>query len=107
MNIHVSPQYTDDVRAFFERYDLHTCVAGNAPSISLLPKERRVCRFCKGSYPNVTFKKNAHLLPEFLGNRTLLSDFECDVCNAYFSKFENDFANRVAIGRTVHGIKGK
>jgi hypothetical protein len=73
----------------------------------LKPKNQRFCRFCGKTYPEVKFKKQAHFIPEFLGNKNLLNDFECDVCNQEFSVFENDFANYLGTFLTFAGIKGK
>ncbi len=39
------------------------------------------CRFCMKSYPSTTFKNKAHAIPDFIGNRTLVSFVECDSCN--------------------------
>lgn len=61
--------------------------------IILKDSEDKVCRFCKKIYPTVKFKNISHTIPEFIGNKTLFSAFECDDCNHFFSKFENEFAN--------------
>ncbi len=56
----------------------------------------RVCRFCGKAKPAVSFKKEAHVVPQFLGNRFLLSAQECDICNKLFGDlYENDFANYI------------
>lgn len=67
----------------------------------------RTCRFCKLSYPERTFKKDAHVIPHFLGNKYLVSEFECDTCNELFSGYENDLANWIGITRSVAQTKGK
>lgn len=69
--------------------------------------ETKKCRFCKKTYPDVKFKKEAHAIPEFMGNNLLFSKFECDSCNSYFSKFENEMANYMLPHSTLGGIKGK
>ena len=57
-------------------------------------KKDRTCRFCKVLFSKEEkFKSKAHLFPQLIGNKYLLSDFECDKCNSLFSKFENDLAN--------------
>ncbi|XDD49692.1 HNH endonuclease [Leptospira sp. WS92.C1] len=66
------------------------------------------CRFCNLEIPNTTFKKIAHPIPEFLGNRQYLTKSECDRCNEYFDKnLENHFANYLGLERTLTGTKGK
>jgi hypothetical protein len=52
------------------------------------------CRFCSKSSPEVSFQTEAHAIPMFIGNKKLLSAYECDSCNKdYFNKFETEFAN--------------
>lgn len=61
-------------------------VYGNVPN--------RKCRFCGKTPPKVSFEKDAHLIPQFFGNRYLLSGVECDACNEFFSTtYENSFSN--------------
>lgn len=69
--------------------------------------ETKKCRFCKKSYPDVKFKKEAHAIPEFMGNNKLFAKYECDSCNSYFAKFENEMANYMLPHSTFAGIKGK
>lgn len=73
----------------------------------LLPKRERVCRFCGKGYPAVKFNSDAHLIPESLGNKEMLSDFECDKCNHFFGKKESDLANFLGIARSLAKIQGK
>ena len=69
----------------------------------LTPKKNRVCRFCGAVYSTVErFKSKAHLLPELIGNKNLLSDFECDKCNSLFGRYENDLANFLGASRAFH-----
>jgi hypothetical protein len=49
-------------------------------------KNLKKCRFCKKSFPEVKFNKVAHCIPECLGNRKLISYYECDSCNDKFGK---------------------
>ncbi|OQP52816.1 hypothetical protein A4H97_24260 [Niastella yeongjuensis] len=75
----------------------------------LKDKRSRVCRFCHRKYQHsiVTFSNDAHVFSELLGNRYLVSDFECDECNFIFSKYESDLANFLGIVRTVQSVKAK
>jgi len=53
--------------------------------------ETQRCRFCGKSFPIVSFNSDAHAIPHFIGNRILKSLYECDKCNHYFSKMEEQF----------------
>jgi hypothetical protein len=44
-----------------------------------------VCTFCGGAFPTVTFRNDSHAFPAALGNRDLLSNEECDGCNALYA----------------------
>lgn len=55
-----------------------------------VPKNKRTCIFCGLGAPNTTFKKDAHLISQCLGNKKLLSYRECDECNEFFGRYEND-----------------
>lgn len=71
-------------------------------------KDRRVCRFCHQTTPTVTFDKEAHVVPQLLGNRSLLSVYECDVCNQKFGTgIENDLGNWTKPYRTVLLVPGQ
>ncbi|WP_185641271.1 HNH endonuclease [Burkholderia stagnalis] len=66
------------------------------------------CRFCGGSAPDVSFRLEAHAIPESLGNRALVSRYECDTCNSFFgSTIENDFGNWSKPMRTFARRQGK
>lgn len=66
------------------------------------------CRFCKRKHPDVSFKTEAHALPQFIGNRYLLSYYECDSCNKLFSEtIENETANFMKLLHTTYGVKGE
>lgn len=70
-------------------------------------REKKVCRFCHRDSSSTTFRKDAHLLPEFMGNNILFSYFECDQCNSLFSKYETAFSNFFHINHTFAHLKGK
>ncbi|HKM70415.1 MAG TPA: DUF2934 domain-containing protein [Stellaceae bacterium] len=68
----------------------------------------QTCRFCGKSSPEVTFKMDAHAIPESLGNKSLFSAYECDTCNKLFGEtIENDFGNWSKPLRTFARIRGK
>ncbi len=71
-------------------------------------KHNRRCRFCGRSKPDVTFRMDAHALPECIGNKGLLTFYECDECNRLFGHgCENDFGNWSLPMRTMARISGK
>ncbi|MBH0022516.1 hypothetical protein I6F40_19580 [Pseudoalteromonas sp. SWXJ133] len=68
----------------------------------------RTCRFCGKTHPEVSFKKVAHAIPELLGNKSIASAYECDICNKEFGDgIENDLGNWSKPMRTLIRIKGK
>ncbi len=62
------------------------------------------CRFCHRTKPTVTFSKDAHLVPAFVGNKTLFSRYECDDCNDRFSQFEDDLAKMTMGDRAISQV---
>lgn len=101
-------EYNDQADAFFKIYKIEQMLLFHDSKERVLkPKKDRVCRFCGKSFPDVTFKNKAHLIPQLLGNKKLLSDFECDICNKKFGCFENELANYIGITRTITGLTGK
>lgn len=70
--------------------------------------KNRTCRFCGKQSPEVSFKKVAHAVPELLGNKSILSAYECDTCNKGFGQgIENDLGNWSKPMRTFIRIRGK
>ena len=59
------------------------------------------CRFCLRGKLEVTFGKDAHVVPAFVGNKVLFSRYECDDCNARFSEFEDDLAKMTIRARAI------
>jgi len=72
-------------------------------------KKKRVCRFCgKSLSTGATFKNEAHAISEALGNKTVIFNEECDICNSYFDQtIERDFITYLNIFRTFFGILNK
>jgi hypothetical protein len=68
----------DDLTPVFRFYDETYDMVGHyflrpGRKVYLGEKESHQCRFCGKSSPDVTFIKDAHAVPECLGNTTLLS----------------------------------
>jgi hypothetical protein len=100
-------EYSDALENFLSHYSPDVIVLATTARFYLKKRQDRVCRFCLKKMPDVTFKKEAHVLPELMGNRNIIHDSECDVCNEKFSKYESDLASFLGMMRTADGIKGK
>lgn len=71
-------------------------------------KDEKTCRFCHKKKPEVSFSNVSHAIPQFLGNNELISLFECDNCNSFFSlNLENHLDNFTKPLRTLAQVKGK
>ncbi|MDE5789688.1 MAG: hypothetical protein K2H96_00465 [Muribaculaceae bacterium] len=70
-------------------------------------EKKCVCRFCGKRIPETRFRKKAHALSESIGNKYIINNEECDNCNEYFSKIEEDFYRRHAAILSIYNIKGK
>ncbi len=102
------PDLMSEAGNFFTVYDLiNTDFATEKSSTKLKEGDKRVCRFCNQSIPKVSFKKEAHTIPEFLGNTGSISDFECDTCNKHFGKLENQLSNFLGPMVTLSRTRGK
>lgn len=68
----------------------------------------RVCRFCGQGKPLVTFRSISHAVPEFLGNKSILSLNECDECNQRLAdRYEDHLSKWTLLGRAASQVKGK
>ena len=68
----------------------------------------RICRFCGKGSPDTTFKNTAHAVPEFLGNRIIISLNECDSCNASLATNYEDHLSKWSLSaRALSQIRGK
>jgi len=101
---------TDEALSFYgQNYQLlGQWILQSGKKITLGDKVKRICRFCGGVAPKVSFKLAAHAIPELLGNKSLFSCYECDRCNQFFGKgIENDLGNWSKPMRTLQKIRGK
>jgi len=105
--INLDEQNLGKAKHFFSIYDAEILICDSAEKTYLGTRNLKACRFCKNTIPEVTFKKDAHVIPQFLGNKNLLSYFECDECNKYFCGLEDSFANYLGLTRSFTGIKGQ
>lgn len=71
-----------------------------------IPKKHRKCIFCGNE--NAKFVKVAHAVSETIGNKSLISHFECDECNQQFGKmFEDDLGKYMLPYKVVTNTFGK
>lgn len=92
---------------FLSLYEIDKIIS-DADEITFLGSGKfRKCRYCLNGEPEVSFHMDAHVIPQFMGNRNLLSYFECDTCNSLFSKYEDSFARFLGLSRTFAQIKGQ
>jgi hypothetical protein len=71
-------------------------------------KANKKCRYCNKTIKDVTFRNDDHAIPEFIGNRTLYSHYECDICNSKFSRLlESHMANYMNFLHTFSQVRGK
>ena len=68
----------------------------------------RTCRYCGRGTPTVSFANTAHAVPEFLGNRSILSLNECDECNHYLANnYEDHLSKWSLFARAASNVAGK
>ncbi len=79
----------------------------NGVKLYLGDSKNKICRYCNKGSNQTTFKKKAHIIPEFMGNKYCFSNFECDVCNDKFGNWEDSLANFAGIYNTLSTLKGK
>lgn len=104
------PQFTEQAKFSKDKYDLVDFVFPGMDRFArrnLKGYSSRTCRFCGRSYPDTAFANDSHLLPKLIGNTNLYSEFECDDCNAFISKFENDLASYLGVSRSIVGLQGE
>lgn len=92
---------------FHEVYEPDMIVRHPEKKPKLMPRAKRACRFCFQEYPAVTFRKTAHMLPQFMENKNIVHDCECDSCNVLFGTYEDSFSKFMGMHRTTEFIKGQ
>ncbi len=71
-------------------------------------KAPRRCRVCPPDAGAQTYKKDAHIIPQALGNRALQTWEECDACNEHVgSPLEDALVKSLALVRALCPIKSK
>ena len=91
-----------------EIYDIKVYNQDTTDKIGEKDKYKRICRYCKKSYPEVSFKKVAHTISESFGNKNIITNDECDSCNQLFGDtIESDFIRIFDFPRVIFHIIGK
>jgi len=92
----------------FNTYSISVFDENTKKSIGELDKNLRICRFCGKKSPDVTYINISHAISETLGNKKIIANEECDICNTNFGQgIEQEFASYLSIYRTFFGVKGK
>ncbi len=98
----------DRYKNFFDNYESENGIICNQKSKTYYENgESYLCRFCGKNKPEVKFSKDAHIIPQLLGNRYLLSKFECDNCNSQFGKYEEALSSYLGFFRTFVQLKNR
>lgn len=101
-------QIDDLFEGFLFLYDVRVFDKNTKKTIGEKDKTERLCRFCGKKAPEVTFKSLAHALSEALGNKQIVLNEECDMCNNKFgTKVEIDLIKYLRFYCVFYGIKGK
>lgn len=71
-------------------------------------KNKRRCRICGESMPTVSYSRDAHTISEGLGNKSIITNDECDKCNEDLGReIEQDLMTYLSPMRTFMSVKGK
>jgi len=103
-------QKTKDALRFYEQNysTIRQWILQPGKKVILRASQPSVCRFCCLRAPEVTFKSEAHAIPECTGNKSLITGYEWDDCNQFFGVgIENDFGNWSKAQRALSGVRGK
>ncbi|SHM93537.1 HNH endonuclease [Mucilaginibacter sp. OK098] len=106
----VKEQHEQSLGNLLQRYQAKGKATHFNQRIGEPDKSKRICRFCKRSMPDVSFKNVAHAIAEALGNKTLILNEECDTCNAEFGSDTGIEKNLITFLKpfiTVFGLTGK
>jgi hypothetical protein len=104
--------YDDAVSYYTERYDEVVRLPFVHESKIRLQdhadESGRRCRYCGRGEPDVSFNSVAHAVPEFLGNRDILSMNECDACNTFLANnYEDHLSKWSLFARATSQVRGK
>lgn len=108
LNNEESPALAEQYSEILKYYTVDFFSGDESRWIGESEKKRRICRFCGKSEPDTSFKMKAHALSEFLGNKQIILNEECDQCNTWFGKeLEPDFQEWIKSILVFGKISGK
>lgn len=71
-------------------------------------KSKRKCRFCGKMMPDASYSKVAHTISEAFGNKSIITNDECDKCNEDLGRnIEQDLIVYLSPLRTFMSVNGK
>lgn len=105
----VLQKYNDIFSSVMSEYTIFTYHGRKKRFYGEPDQAKRVCRFCHSDMSSgATFHQKCHTISESLGNKTIMTNEECDTCNNTFGNtIEQDFADSLLTERCFFGIKGK
>ncbi|MDY4366549.1 MULTISPECIES: HNH endonuclease [Pectobacterium] len=65
------------------------------------------CIFCNKNYSEKLFNSEAHVISEFLYNKSIFHYNECNDCNDKFKNIERDFSNLIEMDKSLLSMYGK
>lgn len=106
-------KFKEDIcKGIFDNYSITYYPDGNKQiKIGEQDRKKRICRFCGRKMPEVTFAMDAHTISEGLGNKSIITNDECDICNETLGReIEQDliaYLSPLRVFLSVSGKKGK
>lgn len=94
---------------FIENYNLvWTTLFNDNNQTILIDDKNDTCRFCKKTKKEVKFSNKCHAVPEFLGNKKIITKNECNNCNhKYANILEDDLSKYTLPTRLMTRVYGK
>lgn len=90
---------------FFDKYEIISSTENFKGKFNIAID--KICKFCRKTSKENTFKNIPHVIPELLGKNNYTSNDECDNCNKLFGEYETDLANYISPYQTLIGQKTK
>ena len=94
------------MESFFDFYNLYKST-NDIENEFKRNSQGKTCRFCRKSFPSVSFDTIPHIIPELFGRNNVTSNFECNECNKQFRFYETDTATMIQHYLALLKIKSK
>ena len=94
---------------FIDNYDVAFCtIFPETVKGIIIDDENDTCRFCGKTKGEVSFSDKCHAIPEFFGNKKVITKNECNNCNhKYADLIEDDLSKLTLPSRNITGVYGK